>query len=46
MQKIFEVAIIGAGISGLGASYQLSNSGIDHIIIESRNRIGGRIASK
>lgn len=43
---IVDVVVIGSGISGLAASWQLSKSGINHIIVESRNRIGGRITSK
>lgn len=36
--------MIGSGISGAGASWELSKAGINHIILESRDRIGGRIA--
>jgi monoamine oxidase len=40
-----EVIIIGAGLSGLTAAYELSKSGISTIILEGRERIGGRIHS-
>lgn len=38
--------IIGAGISGIGASKGLSEAGIEHIVLESRDRLGGRICSQ
>lgn len=37
------VIIIGAGISGLTSAYYLKEQGIDSLIIETKNRIGGRI---
>jgi monoamine oxidase len=37
------VVIIGAGLSGLYASCLLRQRGIDHVVIEARARIGGRI---
>ena len=38
------VIIIGAGMAGLAAAYQLKNEGIsDIIILEARDRLGGRI---
>lgn len=46
MQPIYDVIIIGAGISGIGASSVLSKHNCPHIILESRDRIGGRIHSK
>lgn len=33
MEKVYEVIIIGAGASGIGASSNLSKKGIDHIIL-------------
>lgn len=35
--------ILGAGLSGLLTAYRLQNKGFDIVIIEARNRIGGRI---
>ena len=37
------VLIIGAGLCGLVAGYQLKKAGIPFLILEARNRIGGRI---
>jgi len=43
MEQLHEVIIIGAGISGLGASRKLFHAQVPHIILESRDRFGGRI---
>lgn len=40
-----KVAIIGGGLSGLYAALLLHRAGIDFILIEARNRLGGRILS-
>ena len=40
-----EVAIIGAGLTGLYLHYLLSKQGISSVLIEARTRIGGRILS-
>ncbi len=37
--------IIGAGFSGLAAAYSLRKKNIDYIVLESRDRIGGRVFS-
>src|SRR5262249_55995256 len=37
-----DVAIIGAGAAGLGAAHALKNSGLSFIVLEARNRVGGR----
>ncbi|RJF77065.1 flavin monoamine oxidase family protein [Rhodopseudomonas palustris] len=37
-----DVAIIGAGAAGLGAAHALENSGLSVIVLEARDRIGGR----
>jgi monoamine oxidase len=38
-----EIVIIGAGVSGLAAAYNLNQSNFKVTVIEARNRLGGRI---
>lgn|GEM_PF-1063673 len=38
-----EIIILGAGLAGLTLAYQLKKSGIDALVLEARDRIGGRI---
>ncbi|MGJ7031129.1 flavin monoamine oxidase family protein [Niabella hirudinis] len=40
-----EVIVIGAGLAGLAAAYQLKKEGCAVTVIESRSRIGGRVFS-
>ena len=40
-----EVLIVGGGLSGLAAAWQLKHLGIDYRIVEARSRTGGRILS-
>jgi monoamine oxidase len=37
-----DVAIIGAGAAGLGAAHALENSGLSILVLEARDRVGGR----
>lgn len=37
------VVVIGAGISGLAAAHELAKGGFDVTVVESRDRIGGRL---
>jgi monoamine oxidase len=37
------VIVIGAGLAGLAAAYELAQAGYDVTILEARNRVGGRV---
>jgi monoamine oxidase len=39
------VIIVGAGLAGLAAAYELARGGADVTVLEARNRIGGRVIS-
>ena len=39
----FDVVILGAGISGLAAAKVLSKEGLKVVVLEARDRVGGRI---
>jgi len=45
MNEHVQVAIIGAGLSGLYAAYQLEKAGISYVVLEARAQTGGRIIS-
>lgn len=45
MEEVREVIIIGAGMAGIGASRVLTQHKIDHLLVDSRDRIGGRVFS-
>ena len=38
-----DAIIVGAGVAGLSAARELSQAGVDFIVLEARERIGGRI---
>jgi monoamine oxidase len=40
------VAIVGAGLAGLAAADDLTASGIEPIVLEARDRVGGRVHSR
>ena len=46
IQEHYDVIIIGAGISGLAAANNLILNGFNVLILEGRERIGGRIHSE
>jgi monoamine oxidase len=37
-----KVAILGAGVAGLSAAYELGKAGYDVVVLEARDRVGGR----
>ncbi len=37
--------VIGSGAAGIGAGVTLSRNGVKYLVLEARDRIGGRIAS-
>ena len=41
-----EVVIVGGGLAGLTAAYRLKKAGFDPLILESSDRLGGRIYTK
>ena len=43
MESQPQIIIIGAGMAGIGASITLTKKKIPHIILEARDRVGGRI---
>ncbi len=40
------VVIVGAGFAGLACGYELQAAGFDVVIVEGRNRVGGRVFSR
>ncbi|QZH69493.1 flavin monoamine oxidase family protein [Mycolicibacterium farcinogenes] len=42
MRENCDVVVVGAGISGLVAAKRLTDSGLDAVVLEARDRVGGR----
>ena len=42
-QRTTQIAIVGAGFAGLSAALELSERGIDCLVLEARDRVGGRV---
>jgi monoamine oxidase len=40
-----EVIVIGAGFAGLAAATELADRGVDVLVLEARDRVGGRVWS-
>lgn len=42
MSEVFDVVVIGAGAAGIGAGRRLAKAGASFLLVEARDRIGGR----
>lgn len=40
-----DVIVVGAGLAGLTAAHHLERDGLDVVVVEARNRVGGRVHS-
>ena len=41
--RVHDVAVLGAGMAGLTAARRLSRAGLDVVVVEARDRVGGRM---
>src|ERR1700761_9756099 len=42
LPSTIDVAVIGAGAAGLGAAHALKRAGLSFVVLEARDRVGGR----
>lgn len=42
-ERLTDVVIVGAGLAGLAAGYELTRRGVNVFILEARGRVGGRV---
>src|SRR5829696_5942578 len=41
-----EVVVVGAGVAGLTAASRLASAGVDVVVLEARDRVGGRLLTE
>ena len=42
-RRMYDVIVIGAGVAGLEAAHELDSKGMDVVLLEARDRVGGRL---
>ncbi|HTV69449.1 MAG TPA: FAD-dependent oxidoreductase [Rhizobiaceae bacterium] len=43
---LHDVIVVGAGFTGLSAAVELQNAGLDVLLVEARDRVGGRVEAR